>query len=143
MNKNQIDVIEGVPVIYDVNSLFLADARGVLWWKKIVVGPRWLALSWREAHAVLLHEAKHCLDEHLAKRILMVPIFWTEFGQRICREQELACDAFATECGYGVELMQVVRRFYSHAPGPFYPPVDERCARMNRVLREASHEVAA
>ena len=135
-------VVHGVEVYYDPDTEQLAHAVGVWWRKRIVVGPIWWTLHRRERYAILLHEAGHCRRYHLEVRLLWLPLFWTEFAARLCRQQELAADAFVAEQGYGADLLAALRRLET-VPGTFYPSHEERYAALERRIKEHPHAIAA
>src|SRR5271154_6050423 len=120
--------IFGIPIIYDPYSPHVAMARGLWFNRKIVVGPKWTMMDQRTAHAVALHEARHCLSFHMEKRVLgfsilcapalLLPIkitlalilFFALFAlvEEWFSRQELEADRFAVDAGYGVELLRWV-----------------------------------
>lgn len=135
--KPPLDSFMGLPVAFDERVDQVAVARGVLR-QRIVVGKVFMFLNDRQRHAVLLHEAGHCFGRHLLQRILLIPIFWTRFAQRVTHAQEFAADAFCARAGYASELMQVIWYLSNRGGGDFHPCADERCARLAQLLREQS-----
>src|SRR5580704_5281501 len=72
--------ILGIPIKFDTFSPHVAMARGLWFNRYIEVGPKWALLDNRTAHAVVLHEAKHCLAFHMEQRalgfaLLCLPLF--------------------------------------------------------------------
>ena len=137
--------IFGIPIVFDPYSPHVAMARGLWFNRKIVVGPQWAMMDDRTAHAVALHEARHCLAFHMEKRVLgfallCAPLFLLPlkvalaiilFGgifmlvEEWFSRQELDADGFAVDAGYGVELLRWVMKHPSNPP--FYPSFDARC----------------
>src|SRR5208282_2409531 len=119
-DKPMATEIFGIPIKFDPYSPHTAIARGLWWNRHIVVGPNWALMDDRTAHAVALHEAKHCLAFHMEQRVLgflllcrvaaAIILFFGLFGivEAWFSRQELEADAFAVENGYGVELLQHV-----------------------------------
>lgn len=66
----------GIKVEYDQHLPILSYARGLGFWKRIVVGPSFYMLTQRQQGAVLLHEVGHCKHLHterLAWHVLTHP----------------------------------------------------------------------
>ena len=135
--KPPLESFMGLSVTFDERVQQVATARGVFR-PRIVVGQVFMYLNERQRHAVLLHEAGHCFGRHLLLRVLLLPIFWTRFAQRVTHAQEFAADAFCARAGYASDLMQVIWYLSNRTGGDFHPPADERCARLARLLREQS-----
>ena len=131
-------VFMGVRIWFDAKVTHLAQSQGI-WRKRIVIGPTFLRLTTRQSHAVLLHEMGHIRGRHMLRRLMILPIFWTNYASRVARQHEFEADAFCASEGYGLDLMQVIRRLCSYQSDPFYPSVDERCARLARLSRERDH----
>jgi Zn-dependent protease with chaperone function len=149
--------ILGIPVEYNPHHEGVADARGLIGNKRIVVGPPWLKLDAKVQHAVLLHEAKHCRAYHAEKRVgwlllIAAPLVFlpvqilSVFGAIVAlyavaewsnKRQEMVADAFAVEQGYGYEMARFVRN--SHVPNPsrYYPDYESRMANIERLIRQA------
>lgn len=108
----------------------ISDSRGLLRWKKIVVGPEFLQFPPREQQAILLHEVGHCKLRHLEKRLLAL---WRIFSPRrlaeLCIRQEFEADRFAHGCGYGPDLARAFQRVRA-SDSPLHPPIAERIARL-------------
>jgi Zn-dependent protease with chaperone function len=147
----------GIPVAFDETFLGISDSRGFLAWKKIVVGPAWLALTEREKGAVLLHEVGHARLLHAEKRFfpalwmhLRYPLkvlailraataakaasLWDELLEdsgfsALARRQEFEADSFAAGCGYGRDLAMVFTRTKAEF-SPLHPPISERIERL-------------
>jgi hypothetical protein len=142
--------IFGIPIIYDPYSPHVAMARGLWFNRKIVVGPKWTLMDQRTAHAVALHEARHCQAFHMEKRVLgfallctpalLLPIKITlalilffalfTFVEEWFSRQELEADRFAVDAGYGVELLRWVM-LHPQSP-PFYPSFEQRCRALEK-----------
>lgn len=133
---NVPDRVHGIRVRVDWNSKRIADARGVWPFKCIVVGENWFYLDPREKLAVLEHEAAHCLNFHMEKRLLALPwlLIDAHFNIRMCIEQEHEADEFAARAGYGVELLSAIKKI-SGDKGTFYPTFAARADRIGEVLR--------
>lgn len=146
----------GVAVSFEPTYLGLAETRGLLGWKRVVVGPAFTRLTPRERQAVLLHEAGHAKLWHAEKRVL--PMAWailthpvlvwhivmamdaalaqvrfTAFLEdsgmsEFAQAQEYQADRFAAECGYGADLSQVFLRFGSG--GVLHPSLQSRLIRL-------------
>jgi len=71
-----VDDAFGVPVRVDrfPKREFIAEARGVWPFKRIVVSPHFLMMHPTYQRAVLAHEAGHCKHFHFEKRILALPV---------------------------------------------------------------------
>ena len=121
----------GIPVQYNPAVDTIAQSVGFLK-KKILIGNAWFRLSGVEQQAVLYHEAWHCLDFHLEKRLLLLPLCWTQWAQRIARKQEIDSDAYAAHVGYGEAMLRVIMRHQSG--GPFYPSNKERIHALKTLL---------
>lgn len=102
--------VHGIPVRLNTASRHLAEARGLWPFKTIVVNAEFFGLDHREQYAVLWHEVGHCVHFHLEKRLLLVPVFWTRFAQRVTVEQELQADAYAKMRGYADDLARVLQQ---------------------------------
>ncbi len=131
--------IYGIPVLHEPREP-LAVSRGIWPRKRIIVGDAFFRHSLREQAAILHHEVAHCLKFHLEIRYLLVPVFWSDLATRVAIRQELDADRFAADHGYGVDLLNVIRRSVS---GDFYPSTRERCTHLTNILREKIHAVAA
>lgn len=147
--------IFGIPIEFNPYNPHPADARGFWWNRRIVVGPAWLKADPRTQKAILLHEAKHCLDYHMERRTvglallalpalllpLAVVIAMVLFGigfvivSRFAENHELKADAFAADQGYGVELLAWLKK---HGPVemPFYPDFETRCIELDARIKE-------
>lgn len=126
--------ILGIPVRYDPRMARLSDSRGLGPWKRITVGPAWLALTDREKGAILLHEAGHVKLRHLEKRIarLWLLLWRPSRLAEYCRAQEHEADAYAALCGYGLELAMIFSRM--HGPdSPLHPGAAERIRRLTTM----------
>ena len=121
----------GIPVRFDAKYTGILDSRGLWRWKKIFVGPAFLAFPPREQQALLLHEVGHCKLKHLEKRLRSLwLLFWRPRALAVlCRAQELEADRFAAACGYGAELAEAFRRM-KHVDSPLHPHISERIARL-------------
>src|SRR5258706_8426812 len=120
-----IDVGEafGIPIVHDGALKTYARAAGIWPFKRIILGRNVDRLSPRTQWALILHEVKHCLAGHYELRLLLIPFYWTGWAQRITHRQELAADAFAVACGYGVDFLRLFRPApgYDEGQNPFYP----------------------
>lgn len=123
----------GIPVRYDPACKYVSVARGVLRWKRIVVGPAFLRLPEREQGACLLHEAGHCKLRHAEKRILKAWLILFGLKRLIAywHAQELEADRYAAGCGYGLDLVAFLSRFNRPQPWPMmHPAPGERIAQL-------------
>lgn len=120
----------GIPVLYDEKLPLISESRGVWRWKKIVVGPAFLAFPPREQQAMLLHEVGHCKLRHLERRCLaaLVLLFWPPALGRYCQRQEFQADRFAAACGYGPDLARAFLRLRAVPASPLHPPLAQRIA---------------
>lgn len=125
----------GIPVRHDPRCSSLAVAHGLWPWKWIAVGPHWFMLTGSQQWATLLHEAGHCFGAHLEKRVLLLPLFWMKWVQRLAQRQELEADRFTAEHGYGVELLGVLIRFH-WADDVYYPNFQSRILALKAALKE-------
>lgn len=152
--------IDGVPVIYDENTVHLARAVGMWPKKRIVVGPAWWKLTEDEQLAVLYHELGHCRGFHFEKRagllcLVIAPILivfpWPmtvavvvsllawEFVTWIARGHELEADRFSAARGYGAAMSTYLRRPESRRPdSEFYPSHADRLAALAELTKEKS-----
>lgn len=115
-----------------------AEARGILWWKRIEITPKFFRLSGAQQQAVLLHEAGHLKRRHNEKRILLAPFCKIPFFRRIAWRHEMEADELAVRTGYGRELAAYLASNYA-GDGEFYPPFLTRIANINRVINEVHH----
>lgn len=126
----------GIAVIHDTNLKMISESRGVLWWKKIVIGNSFFNFPEREKMAILLHEAGHCKLHHVEKRILSLWLaFWPTLLARYCQNQEYQADYFVAKCGYGDDLASAFLRMIAYPQGAFHPAVDSRIARLRACSR--------
>ena len=137
-----IDTFLGYPVYFTTDRRVFAEARGIWRWKKIIVGVGWNVLPYEEQIAALLHEAHHCRAHHFEIRLLLLPICWTKWSQRIAQRQELACDRFAHDNGFGHEMLHIVSKTQGGG-GEFYPLLKDRVDHLINLLRGSIHEAAA
>ena len=137
-----IDTFLGIPVYYTLDRRVFAESRGIWPWKRIVVGPGWNRLQYEEQIAALLHEAHHCRALHFEIRLLLVPFCWMTRVQRIAQRQELACDRFAHDNGFGHEMLRIMSKTQGTG-GEFYPLLKDRCDHLINLLRGKAHEAAA
>ena len=132
----------GIPVYFKPDTHEVAYSTGIWPFKRIVIGPRWLQLDTDERMGVLMHEAKHCLAFHLEIRLLLLPLFWTDWVLRIAHRQELDADAFAIEQGYGAGILRVIVRFREQ--DEYYPSFNDRYdAAISRLSRQENHHALA
>ncbi len=120
----------GIPLKHDP-TVHLAQAHGIGRRGWIGVSDAFFLLTGREQRAVLLHEEAHLRGHHLVKRLLFLPLFWTPWGMKLAVKQELEADAFAASCGFGAELLRVVRRYPS---GHYYPDKNARIAHLEALI---------
>lgn len=135
---NQVDEILGFRVYYDELCPLPAHVIGLWRWKRIIVGPKFWALSFIEQRAVLFHEAKHAITFDLDKRLLNVFFYRTKRGERLVAEQEFAADRFAAECGHGIGMVRFLHRCCG-VKQAYGPSAEERLERLTHTLREALH----
>jgi len=137
-----VDDAFGVPVRVDrfPKREFIAEARGVWPFKRIVVSPHFLMMHPTYQRAVLAHEAGHCKHFHFEKRILALPflILTPAWIREFAHDQEIEADAFAATQGYGLELAAMLDQ-HVFGESDFYPSNATRSSR----LREMCHEMAA
>ena len=84
--------------IYKVDEPILAEASGMLFWRKIRVGKRYFNLPEYQQKAVLVHEFGHHHYWHIEKKLLAL-IFCPFLFYNISKKQELQADKFAAERG--------------------------------------------
>jgi Zn-dependent protease with chaperone function len=122
----------GIPVFVDRDSDAMAEARGMLWRKRIVVGRAFFNLTLREQDAVLSHEAGHLHKHHFARRLLAVPLLFLRpaLAQSIAVKHELEADRFCAERGLAPELLSVLAKL-PHG-GRFYPQWEVRLAALRK-----------
>lgn len=130
----------GFEVFYDPHTTQVAHAAGIGRWRRIIVGSAYFFLPAGMRHAVLLHEAGHLRSHHLLQRIAWLPLCWTARARAHAAAHELEADAFVAEQGYGADLLSFVQRF--DRGGEFYPDVKDRCAALQKCLRETGHAAA-
>jgi Zn-dependent protease with chaperone function len=147
------DDILGVPVRFSQHHPGIADARGLLRWKRVVVGPRWLSLDPNTRQGILFHEVAHCLHYDLEKRLLLMaltalPALFLPWKillivaaialmsgiSFLCGiEQEMSADDFAAKHGHGEALAGFLKS--SHSPAsPFYPRYEKRQERLAAAI---------
>jgi Zn-dependent protease with chaperone function len=120
----------GIPVRYDPEAKVIADSRGLLRWKEIVVGPGIFNFSRREQQAILLHEVGHCKLYHLEKRLLRLwKLIWPKSLALYCQFQEQQADYYVAQCGYGLDLASAFSRMTSSG-GPLHPSTSSRIERL-------------
>jgi hypothetical protein len=141
MKQNQIDEVLGIPVLYRPESKHIAHAVGI-WRKRIVVNVLWSTLPYDERRALLYHEAKHCLDNHMLARVKWIPFYWTAGARRLAHDQEIAADHFAFQMGYGLGMLRYLHRFRNDSGSDFYPAPLVRCERLRQSLRGHFHVAA-
>jgi hypothetical protein len=131
MKTKTIEPCLGVPVRYDPRSRMISEARGILFWKEIVVGPEFFRFTSREQQALLLHEVGHCKMKHLEKRLarLWLALWNPKRLADYCIAQELEADRFAAACGYRQELIMVFSRMKPEY-APFHPANSDRISHL-------------
>lgn len=129
----------GVPVHTTDDPDVLAQSRGVWPWKKIVVGPFWHRLMQDERIALLLHELAHVRLFHVEQRILMIPLIWTKWVRAIVAEQEFRCDDYAANCGFGIEMVRVIRDAHRNGASDWHPSPGERILRLMKAIDRYNH----
>jgi Zn-dependent protease with chaperone function len=129
----------GIRLAVDRTSKLMADSRGIWPFKRIVLGASWFLFSPREREAVLCHEAAHCKLFHLEKRMLLIPLLFLRpaLVTEISIAQELEADRFAAERGFGVELLDVLRKL-GGKEGQFYPSFERRAEALRKIIKEQS-----
>jgi Zn-dependent protease with chaperone function len=122
----------GIRIVVDMDSDSMAEARGLLWWKKIVVGRHFFNLTLPEQNAVLSHEAGHLHRHHFERRLFALPLLFLRpaLAQRIAVAHELEADQFAAQRGLALELLSALRKL-QHG-GRFYPQRDARLAALRK-----------
>lgn len=130
----------GIPVRYDASEDGVASCSGIWPGYWINVGPGWLGLPQRQKDAVLMHEAAHVRLWHIEIRMLLLPLSWMSFVQRIMDRQEEAADRFVVEQGLGVELLEVLSKHLDD-DRRLYPA--GRLTHIERVINEHHHLVSA
>src|ERR1700690_4011858 len=63
---------KGIPVVFSPYHRGVCDARGFMYWKRIMIGPLFNQFDGRIQTALLLHEARHCLMWHLEQRVFLL-----------------------------------------------------------------------
>lgn len=129
----------GVPVHTTDEPEVVAHSRGIWPWKKIVVGPLWHKLNLAEQTAVLLHEFGHVKMFHVEQRIALIPLLWTRWVKNIVSEQEFRCDEYAAACGFGVEMVRVIRRIHGDDAADWHPHPGARIVRLMKVIDRYNH----
>ena len=141
------DQIHGIAVRWS-RDVEYACARGLFFWKEILVGPAFCRLPERIRMAILMHEAGHCKRHHLEIRLLTLPMLaWvffrsqvihpemsieqiltrvgieSAFFKRLYSRQEIEADAYAAAHGYSDDLIDFLVTTRS---GGLYPSTAER-----------------
>lgn len=124
--------IHGHTVRYDSLCGCVAEARGLFRWRYIAVGTAWFWLQADEQEAVLLHEVGHLHHHHLAKRIAVLPFFWTDYARRMGKRQEHEADAYAWHHGAGAGMHRFIERSGTRG-GEFHPTAADRLARLREI----------
>jgi hypothetical protein len=137
------DEIMGIPVIRDPEAAQCAEARGMLV-HYILVNDRFLELNARTRHAVLLHEAQHCIGHHFVYRMLITPLvmiagFFLLIPSLVASWQEKAADRLAVREGYGAELKAFLARVRDPQP-IFYPTPGERIAAIDKFMQKGDSQ---
>jgi len=91
--------------VFATKGDFIAVSSGVLFWKKIEIGDRFLSLPEDMQKAALAHEIGHCKKWHIEQRILCL-LFCFPLVLWLCRKQELEADKFAAEAGHAKALLK-------------------------------------
>ncbi len=149
----------GFPVEYSATHAGVADARGLLWRKRIIVGPAFMKLDERIKQAILLHESYHCRCYHLEQRIaifalMTVPMLlvlpWMTLtvllavaliygmAQWAAILMEEAADEFAVKNGFGLEMARFLKSTHIFMPKVFYPDYESRMKNIERLIKERS-----
>ena len=131
---NVVSIVDGFQVRHDPTVTTIAEARGLFKWRYIAVSVRWFLLWPRERTAVVMHEIGHFRHYHLAKRLAVVPLFWTKWASRLAAEQELEADLHAARAGYANELIAVLMQHCKD--GDLYPQLNQRVARLKAARME-------
>jgi len=159
---NQVTEICGIPVCYSEFHTGSAEARGFFWNRYILIGPHFMRDGHRVQRAVLLHEAKHCQAWHLEKRIacliaIAAPLAFLPLrivavalavgalyfaAAAFARKNELDADAFVVAEGYGVDLLEWLKRQMPR-DSEFYPTFEKRCSRITEGMKEKRNAAAA
>jgi Zn-dependent protease with chaperone function len=139
-SKCELPRVHGIRVSYSDKLSLLSESRGIWPWKKIVVGPLFWQLTFREQGAVLLHEAGHCRNFHLEKRLLMTPyiLFRPSLVLQICAEQEFEADFYSAAHGYSYELMTLFQKMTAQK-SPFHPDMASRIERLKVFIENQAH----
>lgn len=130
MRKSR-QTIDGMRVHFDPMLPRIADSRGILWWKKIVVGSGFYAFPDRERMAILLHEIGHFRIRTIETRLanLWMLFVFPKRLARLCREQEFSADDYVKERGFARDLAAALTRLPGKN-GLLHPSPDERIARL-------------
>lgn len=128
----------GVPVAVDCEAEPLAHARGILFWKRIVVNAHWCYLPRDEQLGVLAHEYAHVRYLHMEVRILAALIPIPAFWRWLARQQEFQADRDAAMEGYGAGLLSYLMR--PHGKSQFHPAVELRREKLRALLIELAFE---
>ena len=84
-------------------------------WRRVYLGTRFAGLAPDQQVAVLAHEEGHCRGFHTEWRLLTLLLVawwcpWAFFF--LCRQQELAADAYAARKGYAGGLLSLLSSEY-------------------------------
>ena len=137
-----MDNFLGIPVKVDRSSkrYFIAEARGIWPCKRIVVSPHFLLMHPNHQRAVIAHEAGHCKNLHMEKRILALPFLFLvpAWIQEFTHDQEMEADEFAARAGYGLDLAEMLDR-HTFGESQFYPSNATRSSRLRELCNEMAH----
>lgn len=126
--------LDGVPVIFDEKMRFIADSRGIFWFKRIYYGPHLYEFSPVQQYALLVHELGHCKLRHLEQRIakLYLVLFDRQRLIELCHKQEFEADDFARRRGLGPDLAAALLHTANdgHLKWPLHPVREDRIARL-------------
>lgn len=144
--------IRGIEIV-EVDEDIVAHARGVVGFKRIVVGKDFMALPGPEQMAVLEHEAAHCVNYDLELRIVLAALLlsivfllvnWRVFLavivaalgmlalQSLAHWQEYQADRFAVASGHGRGLRAFLKRCQQIPPDELHPAPRARLRALDR-----------
>ena len=138
-----VDEFCGIPICFNEEYAGLARSVGLWPRKRIIIGTRFMVLKHEERIAVLLHETHHCRAFHLEKRILLIPFLWTKWIEKVCRQHELDADSYASNNGFGAEMLSVIHKFFRNPIDEFYPTYEQRAENLLRLMHGGVNEAAA
>lgn len=147
-----IGEIHGIPIV-SVDEDIVAQARGVIGFKRIAVGNDFAHLPNAEQMAILQHEAAHCINYHLEIRVAIVAVLvgalfmivdWRIVAamgliltgvvamQALAHAQEYEADRFVSNIGYEDGLKAFLKRCLNLPPSDLHPSPRSRLRALSR-----------